>query len=162
MDYLIREIASLPEPRPYLLLLGQQGAESAEIFQLGNELLGDDNFQIRTVDQNEVTNYYKIADVFVLASLREGLPRVILEAMSHGLPCLMHDYEISRFALGNEGYLANFELPGTLASLIPQALADSNNVSKRLRRHRTVYERFSWETLRPDYVKLIQKCTYSS
>ncbi len=158
MDYLIREIASLPEPRPYLLLLGQESAESPEIFQLGNELLGANHFQIRTVAQKEVADYYKIADVFVLASLREGLPRVILEAMSYGLPCLMHDYDIARFAIGNEGYFSNFELTGSLASLVPQALGESHDISKRCLRHCAVYERYSWDKLRSDYVKLIQKC----
>jgi glycosyltransferase involved in cell wall biosynthesis len=159
MDYLIREIASLPEPRPYLLLLGQQSDESPELFQLGNELLGTNHFQIRTVAQKEVADYYKVADVFVLASLREGLPRVILEAMSYGLPCLMHDYEIARFALGDEGYFANFELRDSLANLVPKALAESHDISKRRLRHHAIYERYSWEKIRSDYIKLIQKCT---
>jgi glycosyltransferase involved in cell wall biosynthesis len=158
MDYLIREVASLPEPRPYLLLLGQQDTESPEILQLGNELLGGDNFQIKTVAQDEVTDYYKIADAFVLASVREGLPRSLIEAMSHGLPCLAHDYETTRFVLGNEGYLGNLELPNSLTSLIPQALAEADDVSKRRLRHHRAYERFSWEKLRPEYLKLIECC----
>lgn len=157
MDYIIHEIASLPEPRPYLLLLGQQEAESPEIFQLGNKLLGADNFQVRTVAVNEVANYYRVADAFVLASLNEGFGRVFLEAMSHGLPCLAHDYEVARFVLRKEGYLANFELQGSLSGLIPQALVESNNESKRYLRHHSIYERFSWEKLRPAYVEMIQR-----
>lgn len=81
MDYLIREIASLPEPRPYLLLLGQKDAESSEVIKLGTQLLGFKNFQVRTVEYKEVSDYYKTADIFVLASLQEGLPRVLVEAM---------------------------------------------------------------------------------
>jgi 1,2-diacylglycerol 3-alpha-glucosyltransferase len=161
MDYFIREIAILSEQRPYILLLGQQDSESPEIFQLGNTLLGTENFQIRTVAQTDVPDYYRSADAFVLASLREGLPRVLLEAMSYGLPCLAHDYEVTRFVLGNEGYLANFELPGSLASLIPHALAESSDISKRYLRHRSIYERFSWDKLKPDYVNLIQQCVKS-
>lgn len=161
MDYLIREIAALPKPRPFLVMLGQQTAESAEIFQLGNELLKAENFQIKTVASNEVTDYYKVADAFVLASLHEGLPRVLPEAMSHGLPCLAHDYDIAYFALGKEGYFADFNFPGSLTNLIPQALAESHQESKRFLRHQTVYNRFSWEQLREDYVKLIQECQKS-
>jgi len=158
LDYVIREIATLPEPRPYLLLLGQREAESAEIADLGNKLLGVDNFQIRTVAHHHITDYYKIADVFVLASLWEGFGLVFLEAMSHGLPCLAHDYEVARFVLGKEGYFANFELTGSLAGLICQVLAEGDNESKRRQRHRSVYDRFSWDRLRPAYVKLIQDC----
>jgi glycosyltransferase involved in cell wall biosynthesis len=161
MDYVIREVASLPEPRPYLLLLGQQDEESLEIFQLGNQLLGTKNFQIRTVAQPEMSKYYKIADAFILASFGEGFGRVFLEAMSYGLPCLAHDYEVTRFVLGEDGYLANFELTGSLASLISQVLAEASDISQRQLRHRHIYNRFSWEKLRPYYVKLIQQCAYS-
>jgi 1,2-diacylglycerol 3-alpha-glucosyltransferase len=159
MDYLIREVANLPEPRPYLVLLGQQTTESPEIFQLSNQLLGLNNFQIRTVDYHEIANFYKVADAFVLASLNEGLPRVLLEAMSNGLPCLAHDYEITRFVLGEQGYLANLQLTGSLADLISKVLAEGNNESKRRLNHSSVYERFSWERLRPGYIEMIEKCT---
>lgn len=158
MDYIIRETANLPEPRPYLLLLGQQDAESPEILQLGNKLLGPDNFQVTTVAPDEVADYYRVADVFVLASLNEGFGRVFLEAMSHSLPCLAHDYEVARFVLGKEGYLANFELIGSLAGLICQVLAEGDDECKRRLRHRSVYERFSWEQLRPSYIEMIQRC----
>jgi glycosyltransferase involved in cell wall biosynthesis len=161
MDYVIREVASLPEPRPYLLLLGQATPDSPEIIKLGNELLGTDNFHTRSVAQDEVKNYYKSADAFILASLCEGLPRVLLEAISYGLPCLVHDYEVTRFVLEPEGYLANFELPRSLANLISQALAEADSSSHRYRRHQQAYNRFSWGKLRPDYVKLIQQCAYS-
>jgi 1,2-diacylglycerol 3-alpha-glucosyltransferase len=161
LDYLIREVASLPEPRPYLLLLGQQTEESPEISQLGNELLGADNFQIRTVTHNEVTNYYKIADAFVLTSLIEGFGRVFVEAMSHGLPCMAHDYEIAHFVLGKEGYFADLNLMGSLTCLLPQALAESQDQSKRYLRHQSVYNRFSWEKLRPDYIRLMESCQNS-
>jgi glycosyltransferase involved in cell wall biosynthesis len=161
MDYVIRELGQLPEPRPYLLLLGQQEAQAAEISQLANSLLGSEHFQIRTVAHNEIAYYYKIADAFVLASVREGLPRVLPEAMSYGLPSMAHDYEISHFALGEEGYFADFEVTGNLASLIPQALAESHELTKRYLRHQTAYNRFSWEKLLPDYIKLIQNCANS-
>lgn len=161
MDYVIREVASIPEPRPYLLLLGQQDLESSEILQLGNQLLGTAHFQIRTVAQNEVADYYKIADAFVLASLSEGFGRVLVEAMSYGLPCLAHDYEIAHFVVGEEGYFSNFEVTGSLASLIPQAMAEGYEISKRHLRHRSVYDRFSWEKLRPRYVEMIHRCVVS-
>ena len=148
----------MPKPRPFLVLLGQQDAESPEIIQLGQELLGVDQFQVRTVAREQVTNYYQVADLFVLASLHEGLPRVLVEAMSHGLPCLAHDYDITHFVLGNEGYFANFELTGSLANLISKVLSEGDNEIKRKNCHRQVYDRFSWQQLSPAYVDMIQRC----
>ena len=161
MDYLIREVASLPEPKPYLLLLGQKDTESCEVINLGIELLGADNFQVRSVEQSEIDDYYKVADAFVLASLREGLGRVLVEAMAQGLPCLVHDYAITQFVLGECGYFANFELENNLSKLIYQVLNNPDNKYESYLRHKSVYERFSWEQLRPKYIDMIHKCANS-
>ncbi|WP_421658223.1 glycosyltransferase family 4 protein [Leptothermofonsia sp. ETS-13] len=162
-DYLIKEVASLPEPRPYLLLVGQQDSESREVIELGNKFLGRTGFEARTVPYREVANYYKIADCFVLASLSEGLPRVLIEAMACGLPCLAHDYDVPRFILGEEGYFADFTQSGTLATLITEVLQENKeDASKRIVRHLSAYERFSWEKLRPSYVEMIHTCVKSS
>jgi glycosyltransferase involved in cell wall biosynthesis len=157
MDYLIREVAQIPEPRPFLLMLGHQNAESVDIINMGNQLLGQENFRVKTVPLEEVSQYYQVADLFVLASLSEGLPRVLLEAMSYGLPCLAHDYEITQFVLKDEGYLANFELSGSLTNLITQVLSEQYDDSK-YRRYQSVYQRFSWNQLRLDYVEMINRC----
>lgn len=159
VDYLIREIAQLPEPQPFLLVLGQKDVESPEVVQLAHHLLKPNQFQIRTVPSYEVALYYQIADIFVLASLDEGFGRVFLEAMSYGLPCLAHDYEIAHFVLEDKGYFANFKSPGNLAKLVGYALNQNNENAKQYR-HQSVYERFSWEKLRPAYINMIQSLSY--
>lgn len=158
MDYVIREVARLPEPRPYLLLLGQQDIEATGIINLGSQLLGNKHFQVRTVEQKEVNDYYKIADIFVLASLKEAFGRVFVEAMSYGLPCLAHDYAVTQYILGKDGYLANFELEGSLTNLMYNVLNEYYNEHKINLRHASIYQRFSWDKLRLSYIKMIEKC----
>ena len=154
MDYVIREVANLPEPRPYLLLLGQQDAETPPIIALGKQLL-QDRFTMRTVPYREIANYYRVADAFVFASTYEAFGRVYVEAMSQGLPCLVHDYEVSRFVLENEGYFADLTVNGNLTKLLTQVLAE-DTIAKHHSRHQSVYERFSWDKLKPRYVDMIQ------
>lgn len=157
VDYLIYELAALPTPRPYLLLLGQISKESDEIIQLATCLLGSDSFQFRTVSLEETKLFYNIADAFVLAALNESFGRVYVEASAYGLPCMSHDYETARFVLGDHGYFADFSKSGELSNLIPKVL-DENDYNKQNLRHLNANNRFSWSKLLPKYVEMIELC----
>jgi glycosyltransferase involved in cell wall biosynthesis len=39
---------------------------------------------------DSISDFYKMADIFILPSVNEGMPNVVLEAMSSGLPCLVN------------------------------------------------------------------------
>lgn len=49
----------------------------------------------------EIETYYAAASVYILSSRWEGLPLVLMEAMSHGLPVISSDIPVSRELLGN-------------------------------------------------------------
>ena len=155
LDYLITEVAGLPEPRPYLLLVGQPEGETPELMRLASELLGEEGHGFRTVPRSEVDAHLRASDVFVLASLGEGLPRGLIEALAQGLPCLAHDYPVAEYATGGHGRLADFTVQGALAGLLETALEDDRDPSQAQERHRFVYESFSWDRLRPEYVDLL-------
>jgi glycosyltransferase involved in cell wall biosynthesis len=48
-----------------------------------------------------VIDYLRIADVFISASLSEGLPNSVLEAMACGLPCILSDIPSHRELFGH-------------------------------------------------------------
>lgn len=161
MDYVIREIASLPEPRPYLQLLGALDSASPEIISLGHELLGPSGIGIASVPYESVNRYYQAADVFVLASLAEGFGRVYLEALMNGLPVVAHRFPVSEFVLGEEGVLKDLSQPGELAKALSEALVQTRDQGSIERRWRSVRDRFSWPALAPQYLQMFQHAAYA-
>ncbi|HEX4719614.1 MAG TPA: glycosyltransferase family 4 protein [Thermoleophilaceae bacterium] len=157
LDYLIEEVARLdPRERPFLLMAGQEDEETAAIRALANERLGGDGYSIRTVPLAEVPGLYRASDAFVLASLGEGLPRALIEALAYGLPCLAHDYPVARYALSEHGRYGDFTQAGELSSLITTVVREPGGGAAAAARHRSAYERFSWDTLRANYVELLR------
>lgn len=154
LDYLIEELAAVPEPRPFLLLVGEREAETPGLLSLARERLGADGHQFRTVPPTEIPDLLRASDAFVLTSLAETQGRAVIEAMSEGLVCLVHDSPVMRFAVGEHGELVNFAERGALTRVLAQDRPLSAPASATAR-HRHVYERFSWERLRPDYVRLL-------
>ena len=52
---------------------------------------------------NNIQQYYSNAQVYVLSSRWEGMPLVLVEAMSHGLPIITSDLPVCKEILGNFG-----------------------------------------------------------
>ncbi len=158
MDYVIEELAKLPPPRPFLQLLGAMDGGSKEIIDLGNRLLGQDNFAAASIPYEQVVDYYRAADIFVLASLREGFGRVYLEAMMHGLPVVAHRHPVIEFVVGKEGVLADLSKPGELTALLSGENTLKATVEERERRWRNVRDRFGWDVLASQYRSMFEAC----
>jgi glycosyltransferase involved in cell wall biosynthesis len=158
MDYLVREVAALPAPRPLLMMLGQREAGTPEVLTLADRLLGPAGYACRTVPQDEVSEYYAAADAFALASLNEGFGRVLVEALAAGLPCVAADRPFARDVLGEHGTFADLTRPGELAAALGEVLARGPDPAAAALRHRAAYERFSWDRLRDAYVEMIRRC----
>lgn len=158
MDYTIKEIAALPQQRPYLVMLGHIDAASPPILQLAAEALGPDNFTARSVPYQEVADYYRAADLFVLGSLQEGFGRVYLEALIHGLPCVVHDHPSMRYVLGQEGTFADLSCSGAMSAALSSLLQKPLTPESMVRRREFVRQHFSWKNLAPTYVQMFQSC----
>jgi glycosyltransferase involved in cell wall biosynthesis len=78
------------------------------------------------VDQRRLPDVYASADVFVLASFTEGHPKVLLEAMSCGLPCVASDCAGNRSLIthGETGLLFDPRRPEDLADCLKRVLTD--------------------------------------
>jgi 1,2-diacylglycerol 3-alpha-glucosyltransferase len=157
MHHLVEELARLPKPRPFLQMLGATDESSREVTDLAERLLGRDNYSARSVPYEQVFDYYRAADLFVLASLREGFGRVYLEAMMHGLPVIAHRHPVMEYVLGNHGVFGDLSQPGELAALLSQQVRRIQDPESTLARWESVRSRFSWPVLAPQYFQMFQE-----
>lgn len=158
MDYVVREVAALPAPRPLLVLLGSMDETTPAVLALADQLLGADGYVARSVPYAEVATYYTAANVFALASLREGFGRVYLEALVGGLPCVAHDHSVMRYVLGAEGTFGDLSRPGVLTELLREQLAHRADPGAAARRRASVRDRFGWPALAPEYLAMFRAC----
>jgi glycosyltransferase involved in cell wall biosynthesis len=71
---------------------------------------------------DDVDNYLRAADVFILASNREGTPNSVLEAMATGLPCVVTPFLGISAGIGKAG--EHYQLVEREPEAIATALSD--------------------------------------
>ncbi|HUQ64420.1 MAG TPA: glycosyltransferase [Acidimicrobiales bacterium] len=152
----VREVARMSEPRPFLVLAGAPETDQKAIETSARELLGAGQLVIHASPE-ETRDLLSCADMFVLASLREGFGLAYLEALAAGLPVLAHDDELQRWILGRFGAFVDTTEPGELARSIAEVLSRADRWELAESRQRYVNDRFSWNALRDDYLDLIRQ-----
>ncbi len=156
IDYIINEVAMLGESF-FLIILGQFDAETPELINLANNKLPG-RCIIKNVAHSEVEKYYTAADYFVLASLQEGFPRVTIEALSYGLPCIVHDYVITRQVLHENGIYIDMRFEGALS----QCLNDDKFSFNKPALMDAAYKMYSWDVLKERYIDMISKQIFTN
>ena len=132
---LLRAFARLPRPHARLMLLGQGGKE-AELRTLAIEL-GINDRVIFAGFHTDPSPFYATSDLFVLSSDNEGLPTVLVEALSFGLPVVSTDCPFGPAEIlenGRWGRLVPVGNVNALAKAMDESLsvpADGNALKRR-------------------------------
>ena len=156
MDYVIREFARLSDPTMMLLIVGQFEAETVGIQKLANDLIrSKDGCRIVTAQPFEMSDYYQAADVFVLASLKEGFGLVYVEALAHGLPVVADRNPTTEFVVSNSGTLADLSKDGELTQILSATKYHSGTHSPDVLQAERFQRSFSWDGLIDSYLKLL-------
>lgn len=157
-DYLIRELAALGEPRPFLLLAGAVCGDTQRVIEMARDALGDDGFGVRTFAPEQMRRVYRAVDVLALASLREGFGLATVEALAEGLPCVVHRTPTTAYIAGPHALSGDLHADGAMTPLLRDALATCGDVNAMRARHAWVRERFSWDALRGRYADMLIAC----
>jgi glycosyltransferase involved in cell wall biosynthesis len=132
-----------------LLLVGD-GEERKSLENLVDELdLNQHITFVGRVSNEDVPKYMAASDVFVLPSLSEGFPNVILEAMASGLPIVTTKIrglpEIVKD--GINGFLVEPENPGEIAENVIYLLKNTEIAHTISENNKKDVEQYAWENV---------------
>lgn len=110
--------------------------------------------------KKDIVPYLRCADVFVLPSYREGVPRTVLEAASCGVPCVGADVPGTRECIkdGVTGFLVEVKSASALADKIHILLSDETRWDEMSQEARNFMEKdFDIESITERYLRLFAK-----
>lgn len=105
--------------------------------------------------KSELPKYYSESDIFVFPSKKEGMPNVVLEAMSYGLPIIMTPCEGSEELIHDNGYIVPAE---EFRKCIVNLVCD-DTIRKQMgqKSREAVTKSFQWNQVANSYMKLFEK-----
>jgi glycosyltransferase involved in cell wall biosynthesis len=130
------------ENRRIKLLIGGQGPEKEKLLKIANNL--NLMHTVTFLDYvSDVVKFFTQIDIFVLSSIIEGHPLVLLEAMASGLPCVSTDAGgISETIInGESGFVVEKSNPTQLAKRIVEITNNTQLQEKMGRKGREIVEK---------------------
>jgi len=119
------------------------------------EKLGVASFIVFHGHVNEPYEYIAKADVLILPSLSEGVPRSVLEALCLSIPCVLRDVdgnrELIQSGVNGELFSTDLELPNLILKLVKQ----TNNES--FHKKNLIPNRFRQNSCAKSYLNLISQ-----
>ncbi|MFH1656189.1 MAG: glycosyltransferase family 4 protein [Candidatus Nealsonbacteria bacterium] len=136
---------------PFKILIAGSGEEKKELKNLTKKLNLIDKVKfLGQVDYNDLPKYYSMADIFVRASLSEGLGISFLEAMAIGLPIIgtpvggIPDFLEDR----KTGLFCQVNNPQDVANKIKEILKDDNLRNILVKNGlELVREKYTWDSV---------------
>jgi glycosyltransferase involved in cell wall biosynthesis len=148
--YLVRSIPAVLErfPRTRFFIVG--GGELMEELKALAVSMGLADELVFTGFREDVGAFYRLADIFVMSSVDEGLGTAVLDALAAGMPVVAtHSGGIPEMITdGENGLLVPAENPSALADGISEMLADPDKAQQMAARGpELVKARFSIEAM---------------
>ena len=156
LDYLIREVAGLQDPRIKLLLCGHPEAETKALKLLAFKELGT-NARWLTLSADDVHRALYISNVFVLPSFSEGLPNALIEAVMAELPVICHPHPGGKFILEDDQWLVDLSKTGALANRVKLLRGQPRPEKEMKRLQNRAMERFGADRLAGEFYEMVKR-----
>jgi glycosyltransferase involved in cell wall biosynthesis len=113
------------------------------------------------VPHHEISSYYDDADIFINASSLDNMPVSILEAFASGTPVVTTAPEGMSYLIHDEhtGLLSQPGDARALADNVVRLLRDPELASRLAFNARAELHRYSWETVREEWLKIYRICS---
>jgi glycosyltransferase involved in cell wall biosynthesis len=151
VQYLINSMKKIHEELPDARLILVGDGEEREHLEALSIQLGLQKYVefIGIVSHEKVKTFMQQADVFVLPSLSEGFPNVILEAMACGLPIIASHVGGIPDIITNDtnGYLVEVKDTNDMANKILLLLSDDALRKKISDNNRNLVKKYTWENV---------------
>ena len=145
-DDIINSFAKIDDKKTKLYIIGD-GKEYDNLKLLINNLqLNDRVILTGYKNKNEIEEYMLKSSLFLMASLTEGLPMVLLEAMSYGIPCIAYETAsgVNDIIANNEnGYVIKNRNEKEYIKCINKIMKDDKLRKKMGKKARATVEKFS-------------------
>jgi len=160
-----RVVKALPKTKslakvPFEIEVVGTGAHRPELDTLAESLGVSELIRyVGLVPYDQLEKSYQYADIFVLTSLSEGMPSVILEAMGCGLPVIASDVGGNNEIVhdGENGYLIKGDDVDLLAQRMAQLINDTQLRSRMGKKSRQLAMRYDWNNIMEEYNRLYEK-----
>ncbi len=103
-------------------------------------------------DKNALLPFYQNADIFILPSLWEGMPNVVLEAMACGLPIIMSPCEGSDELIADNGFIS--EIENFDSKIIYLCIHADIRIKMGLTSRKIACEKYQWSSIGKRYLEL--------
>ncbi len=143
----------------FLLILGD-GPESENLKKMAFDLGVEKNVIFKgRIEHEQMIDYFKIADLFILNTNYEGMSHTLLEAMRFGAPIVTTDIGGNPELIENnkEGILVEYNNDSQLMSAVKKILSDVETARTFSANARKKQEDFKWENTVEETASLLKQ-----
>jgi glycosyltransferase involved in cell wall biosynthesis len=109
------------------------------------------------VDSEQMPQFYQNSDLYISATMQEGMSNAMLEAMASGLPIITTQCEGIDELIKENGIIVKDETADEIAKTISELVMNTGKLESMSRAARKLSENFTWKSISEEYLKFYQK-----